>query len=332
MIQKQRNQNLDLVKIISCMAVVGLHTFDFKLSILNAMLYYFCCFAIPLFFMSSGYILVNKNNYNLKYVSKKTLNIIKIVFFWTTLMYIVKATYKTIIKKEPINLLDYLIESFGSLFQKGTFFQFWYLGAMIIVYFLLLCFRKFDIVKYALIVSLCIGMLLQILSIFGGFSIQKNVIQTFRIWSWVTYVSLGGYMPSLINKIKEKLKLKTHLLILVLLTMVSCGWQYFVGLNILDDRHAEYFYDDIIIITWSVLLFSFIMRVKLDKTRIIGFISPLIMGIYIIHPLVKKFILHFIQINTPVFAIMFFMIVLVISIAISAIINRIPILNKFIKL
>ena len=57
---EERNTNLDLMRILACIAVVGLHTLQKDLSVFNSSLYYMCGFAVPVFFMASGYILLNR--------------------------------------------------------------------------------------------------------------------------------------------------------------------------------------------------------------------------------------------------------------------------------
>lgn len=46
---RMRNLNLDLLRIIACIAVVGLHTLQKDLSLFNCTLYYMCGFAVPAF-------------------------------------------------------------------------------------------------------------------------------------------------------------------------------------------------------------------------------------------------------------------------------------------
>lgn len=58
--EEKRNINLDLLRIMSCIAVVGIHTLQKDLSLINSSLYYMCGFAVPIFFMCSGYILMNR--------------------------------------------------------------------------------------------------------------------------------------------------------------------------------------------------------------------------------------------------------------------------------
>ena len=78
-----RDCNIDLIRLIACVAVVGLHTFPKDLSLVTASLYYLSGFAVPFFFMSSGFFLLNRGELNYKYVWHKCAGIIKIVFFGT---------------------------------------------------------------------------------------------------------------------------------------------------------------------------------------------------------------------------------------------------------
>ena len=85
-----RDCNIDIIRVIACVAVVGLHTFPKDLSIVTASLYYLSGFAVPFFFMSSGYFLLNRGELNYKYAGRKCVGIIKIVFFWNCILYAVK--------------------------------------------------------------------------------------------------------------------------------------------------------------------------------------------------------------------------------------------------
>lgn len=57
---KNRIVGLDLLKIIACLGVVGLHTIGKDSSEINRILYYLCGYAIPCFFMVHGYFILNK--------------------------------------------------------------------------------------------------------------------------------------------------------------------------------------------------------------------------------------------------------------------------------
>lgn len=67
----RRNYNLDLLRIMACIAVIGLHTSSKDVSVLNTLIYYFCGFAVLLFFMAIGYILMQRTENNKELCEKK---------------------------------------------------------------------------------------------------------------------------------------------------------------------------------------------------------------------------------------------------------------------
>lgn len=73
-----RNYNLDFLKIIACIAVIGIHTFSPH----AIFLYYFCNFAVPVFFMCSGYIISGRT-----YVYEGGTASIKLVLFLGLLLF-----------------------------------------------------------------------------------------------------------------------------------------------------------------------------------------------------------------------------------------------------
>ena len=72
---KERNQNLDLIKCIACLGVVGLHS----VGMVNYTIYYLCDFSVPLFFMVNGFLMFSKEEISYGYAFRKILNLIKVV-------------------------------------------------------------------------------------------------------------------------------------------------------------------------------------------------------------------------------------------------------------
>ena len=56
-LKRTRNTNIDLLKLCASIGVIGLHTFKYDAA---PILYYLCCFSVPVFFMVSGYFLLNR--------------------------------------------------------------------------------------------------------------------------------------------------------------------------------------------------------------------------------------------------------------------------------
>ena len=73
-----RNVNVDMIRIVACIAVVGLHAFPKDISKTTGLIYYFFGFAVPFFFMSSGYFLLNRGKIGIQYSKKKVFRNYKI--------------------------------------------------------------------------------------------------------------------------------------------------------------------------------------------------------------------------------------------------------------
>lgn len=126
----QRNTNIDLIRAIACFAIVGLHSFA-KDEAISSWIYYVCGFAVPFFFMASGYFLLNRGMIQWMYCVNKILGIIKIFFCWNALIILLKWI-KSILAKEQIvyNLFSIPIECIKSFVQRGNMWQLWYLGGV----------------------------------------------------------------------------------------------------------------------------------------------------------------------------------------------------------
>ena len=84
----KRNLNIDLLKVMSCIAVVGLHTLYFSFNNLNRVIYYLCGFAVPVFFMCSGYFMLKKTGgYSFKRLKNKILNICRLTLLWNIIFF-----------------------------------------------------------------------------------------------------------------------------------------------------------------------------------------------------------------------------------------------------
>lgn len=135
---RQRNSNIDSTRIFACIAVVGLHTFPREHSVGTLLAYYLCGFAIPFFFMSSGYFLLNRGKISWNYPLKKAFSIIRLVVLWNLVFDILKSVFKVYSTgKLNIEWLDIPQDIIKSFLQKGEMGHFWYLGALIIIYMLL---------------------------------------------------------------------------------------------------------------------------------------------------------------------------------------------------
>jgi surface polysaccharide O-acyltransferase-like enzyme len=321
------------------MAVVGLHTLKKDLSFVNLILYDTCGFAVPVFFASSGYILLNRDNNSITYSLKKILLILKAVIFWCLLFGGSEIVYSLMRESITINPIVYLVKNIlKSLIQRGTMWHFWYFGALIIVYLCLPALSKIrDKLKYVFCFLLIAGCLLQIVSYIAGEPLQKHVIQTFRIWTWLKYFILGGLIgeyTSLSQNTADHRSSQIGSIQVLAATGIAVAYQIVAGKLLLHNTYAEYFYDSVFTTAWTLLLLSFCLKIHLsDQTKnfIKGY-APITMGIYIFHPIVLRVVNHFIVADSLSDTLLLFVTVLILSSGVAFIASKIPFVKEFIRL
>lgn len=324
----KRNPNLDLIKSVACIGVVGLHA----VSMSNYTIYYLCDCGVPLFFMVNGYLLLSKEQQaDYRYVFYKIAHIFKIVLSWNLLIVIPVLIFR----RKMINPFQ---AAFNSLLQKGYLWHFWFFGALIMIYLLLpilhrLFFKKKHFHQAACLVCMGMCLCMSTLSMIKGYPISMFVAQPFRLWTWLFYFLSGGVF-ALENQKIQQIPIRIHGLLLLLFTLLNNVAEKKVGLYFIHSRLAEYFYDDFFSIIWYCFLFTFLLRLPLKASWGIWIsrFSSLTMGIFIIHPILLFAVNTFF---TPVgtIAILFFWLSLIlISLLISYMISKIPIARELIRL
>lgn len=149
---KFKDINLDLLKVIACVGVVLLHTEmgGFKETgswNFSTYLYYLGTYSILLFFIVNGYLLLGKKEITYSYILQKVKYILITVLSWTFIVWLFKRDFS-------VNPIKKLI---GSLVQKGYFFQFWFFGALILIYICLPVLKQFLNKKKLFILFICIA-------------------------------------------------------------------------------------------------------------------------------------------------------------------------------
>lgn len=326
-IVKKRENWIDFAKIIASFLVVILHTCCYGIKdgklFSDSYLYYLGTYSIPMFFMVNGYLQLRKEKITYNYVFKKIMSIIKISLIWNVIYFIAKI-YKT---KKYISLVYVTILSF---LQKGYFWQFWFLFALIIVYLFLPILnnllnkktKTFYIISMILII-VCVIMDCMNIFINNSFHllIKNLVIQPFRIWTWLSYFCIGGCL----SKIKiNRLGKKKHLVFMILLIVATTIYQTQLSMKLYNNLYAENFYDSFLVIFTSILIFTYIKRINFKKISIINNISNLTMGVYIIHPTIIRIFNRIVVVNNNYKNLLIAIIIFLISLFISYIISKIP--------
>ena len=323
-----RNVNLDLVKVLASIGVVGLHA----IGMVNYSIYYFCDFAVPLFMMVNGYLMFNKSGITPAYAFTKILSLLKIVVCWNLLIILPVM----VLRHKFVNPIRLCV---NCLFQKGYLWHFWYFGALIIIYLALPLIHHLiknrPLLHLILVVILVlISVTIRIMSMVRGYSIQKYVPQTLRIWTWLMFFLFGGlcttsYFDKLLN-----IPLWLHSVLTAVFAFVNNIVEKKVGLYLIHERIADLFYDDITSIIWYCLLFTLLLRVPLSALvkKAATRIEPLTLGIFIIHPILLAGASSVYTPSGTLSAVIFFVLITLLSGIVSFIMRRVVIIRELIRL
>lgn len=191
---KERNKQLDLLKLLATFAVVNLHsgTWSFADNIIE----YMCGFAVPIFFMVSGALILGRSDQiTKKYVFTRSFRILKLILIWSLILTIPLSAIKRTIPN-PVSIFT------GSLLQRVPLWQFWYMWALL---FLTLCspfiwkiLQNKRSTKIYITILFFINCTISFICIYEGSMGRQNleslVPQSMRMWSHLLYYSLGGIL------------------------------------------------------------------------------------------------------------------------------------------
>ena len=329
----QRNLGLDLIKIIATVAMIGLHTVATKYSRFNLIVYCLCGCAMPLFFMTNGYLTLTKPKIDFLYPMQKIRNILLLTLLWN----IIGAVFDYIKTKDfhriPVNIL-------GSYIQQGTMYQFWFFGTLIIIYLALPLLKYiFDRPKlkwplFMLLFLACTA--LTVFSIISNVPLVKSVPQPFRLWTWLFYYFLGGILKQFQEKITRFLNFKLHAALTVFFTLTYVLYQDRFFADAIKSRLAEYTYDSLTIMLWVTALFLFFLRLDIaNKPKLAGAITgltPLMFGCYIVHvPYISLLVSKVTVLWNVNFGLLNFAAVLLISLLTVFLLRKVKFINRYLS-
>lgn len=329
----KHNVSMDFLKVIATILVVRLHSGNSALC--PAYTYYLAGCAVPIFFMVNGAFILNRPFVDGKYAAIKIFHISRLIFLWS-IPYIGAAF---LLKHKLKNPLIFVLDSF---MQKSALANFWFLGALILIYLMLPLLYKIyhynrtsPLLVTAFLGGICICIdLSSILMFFNGHeTISHMVPQFLRLWTWLFYFCLGGIIYNELPKLKNHLTFKLRLLFIFGMSLLSGPLQYWLVNQWYHYGSPEYAFDNIIIIIWniSIMIFFALLNPTCHITKTgAGFIS-LTLGVYIIHGLLIEILKSLGLFNYTHWYINTF-ILIISSSAITYLAKKLPIAKYFVTL
>lgn len=223
---------------------------------------------------------------------------------------------KLVVKREFVNPLAAAV---GYLIQQGFFSQFWFIGSLIIVQLLSPLLNRLLHERWTIfqVIIWTLGIIcLTVISIsyYAKAPLAKEVVQTFRLWTWLFYFMLGAALRR--SNYLTKMSRNSRLGFFVF-TAVTVQIGAIIILVMLRNDYAEYDYDSIFVmvaVVMLMLLYSQIISLERGRmiTRLIHHFAANTMGIFIVHLLILKIVLRLAPISTesvaPLTIIMVFLI------------------------
>lgn len=282
----------------------------------------------------------NRGKVDAKYSLQKIVRLTKVVISWNLIYALLKLMLTILKKKIELNFIyEIPIQCIKSLVQKGFLWQFWFLGALMIIYFLLPIISKLNekwgTILFSFLAIACV--LAEVISYVMGSPIQKNIIQTFRIWTWLFYFMLGGRIEKVKSFLSKYMSMEVHGVLFGIYTILVIVWQVLVGNSLIIEEtsnlHAEYFCDSFWKMIWIVIGFSFFLRlnIKARAEKFIKKMSEIVMGIYIVHTIVISVLKKVIVGCTFLESSVLFGTTVMISVLIVMVIKKIPIAKSLIE-
>ena len=202
----KRDLSLDVIKIISCLFVVLMHTlrrYDQSVE-LHPFLYYLTRCSMPLFFMASGAVQLTKEQITYNYCFKKIWNIIKLMLFYYGFDVIFRFLFG----------FDYSIN--GAIVAVkgayGDYAVFWFLRTLIMIYLVLpgihYLYKRYPLYLLLFLGLICIGLdaynVWHVLYQGATSYIEAPINPQYRLWVWLFYYILGGAVYLYLSKDRVK--------------------------------------------------------------------------------------------------------------------------------
>lgn len=340
---KERIKWIDDLRVLACFAVIMIHVIagwtdsvnnlqltNFRWFIDNVLFQVLIKYAVPVFIMISGYLLLNpQKEIGFLRIKKYVLRMVAVICIFGTGFSLIE----NILNYGMNNILCLFFKSFLDALQGNSWAHLWYVYLIIGLYLLTPVIKvainnlKENEIKFILAVLFVFSFVIPSFNNICGLNITTFFIGN-EIFSYIFYYVMGYYIG---NK-----KLFNERLIYISGVLGIIG---FIALCIIK-RYGIYvplINSNVFICLYSILIFKLFSNniIKIPDFKFKNFISDYSFGIYIIHPfwinLLNKGLGIYPDILPCIIGeILFFIYALVFSIFSVYIIKRVPIIKKII--
>lgn len=275
----ERNVNIDIIKIVAMLGVICVHANMKRLDVPTAyVMSRIFGISLTLFLMVSGYLMANKT-ITIEYARRKIVNILLFCLKISLIVWISQMLWNLELN---IDIVSIYLKIF---IQGGPLRIFWYMGALCILYALLPLYRKMEHINRNFILLLLFALIVVdfvIWMLTWSNHFEYHVRQTFRIWNWLTYFTLGV----LVARHPIRINIWVGGVISVVAMFIYLVFVYYSKSNI---EKIEHFYTTPVCMLYTVCVFITLMNLRLNEdSRIIKALSSLFLPVYFLHVFIIK--------------------------------------------
>ena len=354
---KERWHYIDLMEFIGIFFVLMYHSTTYsyfsigdtsKIAFFRYYLRTILLTCVPIFFFANGYLLLNRS-FNLKRHIVKMIKIIFLTVLWAMIV--------VILSHENLSLRQFI--SYVWNIEQGGINYLWYMGALICIYvFFPLLKIAFDNNKKVFIYFTVVSAILTLGNTFIGYSISIvlnllkihnglintnwfNMFNPFRgIYGFAfVYFCVGGLSHQLKGKI-EKVNIKKRVALSVLTILLS-SLGLFITAILLSNITGQlweivwYGYDTIFTFVNTIAIFVLCLSYK-GGSKFIRLISVNTLGIYFIHIIFRNLSRQYV-VQIPIFTTFigcafYAFIIMLVSLIVTKILLKIPILKELVRI
>ena len=329
--KKTREYAFDILRVISMIMVIIIHIANVycrsfgmistKSYLISLIFNTICRVSVPIFFMISGSLLLDRSFNKEKYL-KRVLKYVVLIVVWD-IIYLVWEYFYLGVTYNKLYML--VIDPYRA--------HLWFLYTILVLYAIqpllkLIMDKSNNVIK---IILLTLWIILSLASMLNPY-----VAKFFTIFSYIGYFIIGKYLYDFIKKIDLRKYNVSFILIMIICFSISIWMNYSLSIRLNQFYNLFFAYRTPFIMINSFALYALIIsNYKKDSlNKFVTGLSDLSLGVYLIHGIflditVKVFIYSSINslIGIPIFTVIIF----ILSIISTFIIKKIKYLNYIIS-
>ena len=349
---KERIDYLDVIKFLAIVMVIFCHNPALKLnSVIDNIFMLSCWAAVPMFFMVTGSIYLNRK-FDFNKWKKKICKTYVVLVAWKLIYFLFFYFYNNLnINEISKGLIIKYLFFFGQMdwIQSGhMWFIYAYLQVMLIYPLILKSFESDDIqykrfFDFILIIILVFAFVINDINVIFKFfceKFEKNIFDfdtLLVIFPFNKYANMlfffimGGYLPKIENFIKgNNIKKFAILILIMILSLISmllirfCYTKTFTW----DGCYLKDGYSYIATVMISISLFEIIKLLRIKLNNIFSFAAQNTLGIFYIHFIILNLVGKYISSEGVLFNLVKTFIVLGVSMSICYLMKKIKVIKE----